>query len=166
MFVVCLPRAGCLLTSCVSLSDNDHDNLTLLCASCSTVRGGVVAWSPRWYQQQDPPLHITTSILRWQTKSKNDKCLEITCDCVIMFSPWSTWWWHWSFPPLCLGLMTIPILTRMDTNVYGSFINLKILHSSHSWQYSALQWRHLQICKAASITRCIFKVTCPGYLTT
>ena len=85
-------------------------------------------------------------------------------DCVIMFSPWSTWWWHWSFPPLCLGLMTIPILTRMDTNVYGSFINLKILHSSHSWQYSALQWRHLQICKAASITRCFFKDTCPGYL--
>ena len=69
-----------------------------------------------------------------------------------------------TFPPLCLGLMTIPILTRMDLNVYGSLINLKILHSSHSWQCSALQWRHLQICKAASITRCFFKDTCPGYL--
>ena len=57
------PRAGCLLTTCVSLWDNDHDNLTLLCACCSTVRGGVVAWSPCWYQQLDPPFHITTSNL-------------------------------------------------------------------------------------------------------
>ena len=41
----------------------DNDNLTLLCACCSTVRGGVVAWSPCWYQQLDPPFHITTSNL-------------------------------------------------------------------------------------------------------
>ena len=42
-------------------------------------------------------------------------------------------------------------------DVYGSFINLNILNSSHSRQYSVLQWRHLQICKAASITRFFFQ---------
>ena len=72
-----------------------------------------------------------------------------------MLSPWSTWCWLWSFPPL--PEMIIPIPTRMDTTQYGSFINLNSFYGSHSWQYSALQWRHLQIWKAASITKCFFK---------
>ena len=42
-------------------------------------------------------------------------------------------------------------------DVYGSFINLNNLHSSHSRQYSALQWRHLQICKAAFSNQVFFQ---------
>ena len=72
------------LAVCVHVSI--WDNFTLLCASRSSlatstvrVRGGEEwwpgQWSPCWYQQLDPPFHITTNQQPLMAdKSEYDEC--------------------------------------------------------------------------------------------
>ena len=139
--------------------------ITWPCFLPAAARWGEEWWpghhAPCCYQQQNPPLHITTSNHRWHTKSRNDKYLEITlmADYLIMFSPAHDQpdGYTGLFIHLCLRWSYQSRPRRTQHNVYGSFINLNSLHGSQSRHYSALHWRHLQNCKTASITTCLLK---------